>query len=123
MDRSALRIVTFCPPALAIQDMGPEASTLPPPVTLPGLKISGYLAPFLAFTDTCCADGTFAATCALVLRPQWGPVFWRVKMRKIIACAALAGAMLVSACNTIEGMGRDVSSAGDTVAKAADNAK
>ncbi|MDF2386180.1 entericidin A/B family lipoprotein [Nostoc ellipsosporum NOK] len=46
-----------------------------------------------------------------------------MKMRKIIACAALAGAMLVSACNTIEGMGRDVSSAGDTVAKTADDAK
>ncbi|MBB5710625.1 entericidin A/B family lipoprotein [Sphingomonas sp. IC-56] len=44
-------------------------------------------------------------------------------MRKIIACAALAGAMLVSACNTIEGAGRDVSSAGDAVAGAADNNK
>lgn len=44
-------------------------------------------------------------------------------MRKIIACAALAGAILVSACNTVEGVGRDVSSAGSTVANAADDAK
>lgn len=44
-------------------------------------------------------------------------------MRKIIACAALAGAMLVSACNTIEGAGRDVASAGDAVAGAADDNK
>lgn len=44
-------------------------------------------------------------------------------MRKILACAALAGAILVSACNTIEGVGRDVSSAGDTVAGAADDNK
>ena len=44
-------------------------------------------------------------------------------MRKIFACAALAGAILVSACNTIEGAGRDVSSAGSTVANAADDAK
>ncbi|MBB4101220.1 entericidin A/B family lipoprotein [Sphingomonas sp. Sphisp140] len=44
-------------------------------------------------------------------------------MRKIIACVALAGAMLVSACNTVEGVGKDVSSAGDTVAKTADDAK
>jgi predicted small secreted protein len=44
-------------------------------------------------------------------------------MRKIIACAALAGAILVSACNTVEGVGKDVASAGDTVAKTADDAK
>ncbi|UYY59539.1 entericidin A/B family lipoprotein [Sphingomonas sp. S2-65] len=44
-------------------------------------------------------------------------------MRKIFACAALASAMLISACNTIEGAGRDVSSAGDAVAGAADNNK
>lgn len=44
-------------------------------------------------------------------------------MRKIIACAALAGAILVSACNTVEGVGRDVSSAGSAVANAADDAK
>jgi len=44
-------------------------------------------------------------------------------MRKIITCVALASAMLVAACNTIEGAGKDVASAGDTVAKTADDAK
>jgi predicted small secreted protein len=44
-------------------------------------------------------------------------------MRKIFTCAALAAAVLVSACNTVEGVGRDVSSAGDSVADAADGAK
>ncbi len=44
-------------------------------------------------------------------------------MRKILTCAALASAILISACNTIEGAGRDVASAGDTVANAADDAK
>ncbi|HVJ02921.1 MAG TPA: entericidin EcnA/B family protein [Sphingomonas sp.] len=44
-------------------------------------------------------------------------------MRKIMTCAALAGAILLSACNTIEGVGRDVASAGDTVADTADDAK
>ncbi|NYT41862.1 entericidin A/B family lipoprotein [Sphingomonas sp. R-74633] len=44
-------------------------------------------------------------------------------MRKIITCFALAGAVLVSACNTVEGVGKDVSSAGSTVAKTADDAK
>lgn len=44
-------------------------------------------------------------------------------MRKIVALTLVAGAFLVSACNTIEGAGKDVSSAGDTVAKTADDAK
>ena len=44
-------------------------------------------------------------------------------MRKLVGLALLAGAMMVSACNTVEGMGRDVKSAGDTVAKTADDAK
>jgi predicted small secreted protein len=49
--------------------------------------------------------------------------YGEVQMRKIIACAALAGAILVSACNTVEGVGRDVESAGGTVANAADKSK
>jgi predicted small secreted protein len=44
-------------------------------------------------------------------------------MRKILAAAALTSALLISACNTIEGVGKDVSSAGSTVAKTADDAK
>ena len=44
-------------------------------------------------------------------------------MRKIVGLTLLATAFLVSACNTIEGAGKDVSSAGDTVAKTADDAK
>jgi len=37
--------------------------------------------------------------------------------------AIVAGALAIGACNTIEGVGRDVSSAGNTVAKTADDAK
>jgi len=44
-------------------------------------------------------------------------------MRKLVGLALVAGALMVSACNTVEGVGRDVSSAGDTVAKTADGAK
>jgi len=44
-------------------------------------------------------------------------------MRKIFCFAALAGALAISACNTVEGVGQDVSSAGDAVADAADDAK
>lgn len=44
-------------------------------------------------------------------------------MRKMLGLAIVAGALLVSACNTVEGVGKDVKSAGDTVAKTADDAK
>ena len=44
-------------------------------------------------------------------------------MRKIVAVALVAGTLLVSACNTVEGVGKDVSSAGSTVAKTANDAK
>ncbi len=44
-------------------------------------------------------------------------------MRKIIVALTVASALAVSACNTVEGVGKDVSSAGETVAKTADGAK
>jgi predicted small secreted protein len=44
-------------------------------------------------------------------------------MRKLFGIMVVAGALLVSACNTVEGAGRDVSSAGDAVSDAADGAK
>ncbi len=44
-------------------------------------------------------------------------------MRKIIVLAAAAAALMVSACNTIAGMGRDVSAAGHAVSNTADDAK
>jgi predicted small secreted protein len=44
-------------------------------------------------------------------------------MRKLFGIVMIAGALLVSACNTVEGAGRDVSSAGDAVSDAADDAK
>ena len=44
-------------------------------------------------------------------------------MRKILTCAALAGTILVSACNTVAGVGKDVGSAGDTLANTAEKSK
>ena len=44
-------------------------------------------------------------------------------MKKMMGILAVAGALLISACNTVEGAGRDVSSAGNTVARTADGAK
>jgi len=44
-------------------------------------------------------------------------------MRKLVGMVLVAGTLMVSACNTVEGVGKDVSSAGNTVAKTADKAK
>lgn len=44
-------------------------------------------------------------------------------MRKLVVLAAAAAALLVSACNTIEGVGKDVKAAGGAVEGAAKDAK
>lgn len=44
-------------------------------------------------------------------------------MRKIVILAAAAAALLVSACNTIEGVGKDVSAAGRAVTDTARDVK
>ena len=44
-------------------------------------------------------------------------------MRIIFGLSLAAAALLLAGCNTISGMGRDVSSVGDTVAKTADKHK
>ncbi|PAX08697.1 entericidin EcnA/B family protein [Sphingomonas lenta] len=41
-------------------------------------------------------------------------------MRKLISAAMAAGIMLIAACNTVEGAGEDLQSAGKAVEKAAD---
>jgi len=46
-----------------------------------------------------------------------------VFMRKILSLAVVAGALAISACNTVEGVGKDVSSAGNAVAGAANDTK
>jgi len=44
-------------------------------------------------------------------------------MRKIVTLTFVAAALALSACNTISGIGRDVSAAGQAVAGAAEDAK
>jgi len=44
-------------------------------------------------------------------------------VRKVFALALVAGSMMVAACNTVEGAGKDVSSAGQAVSGAADDHK
>lgn len=44
-------------------------------------------------------------------------------MRKLVILAALAASLSVAACNTVEGAGKDVSSAGQAVSDTARDAK
>jgi predicted small secreted protein len=44
-------------------------------------------------------------------------------MRKLLILTAAAAALLVSACNTVEGVGKDVSAAGRAVSNTAKDAK
>ena len=44
-------------------------------------------------------------------------------MRKVLILAAAATALLVSACNTVEGVGRDVQATGAAVEETAQDAK
>ncbi len=44
-------------------------------------------------------------------------------MRKILTAGALLAAMALMACNTIAGAGRDISAAGNAVARTASDAK
>lgn len=44
-------------------------------------------------------------------------------VRRILAVAIVAGAVVVAGCNTVAGAGKDVSSAGNAVTKSADKNK
>ena len=44
-------------------------------------------------------------------------------MRKLIVFAAAAAALMISACNTISGIGRDAQAAGRAVTGAAEDAR
>lgn len=44
-------------------------------------------------------------------------------MRKLIVLTAAAAALLVASCNTVSGVGKDVSAAGHAVTQTADDAK
>jgi len=44
-------------------------------------------------------------------------------MRKLLILAAAAAALMTSACNTVEGMGRDLQAAGSAVTGSAESAK
>jgi predicted small secreted protein len=44
-------------------------------------------------------------------------------MRKLVVLAMMAASMVIAACNTVEGAGRDVSAAGHAVSNTAEDVK
>jgi len=46
-----------------------------------------------------------------------------ISMRKLIVFVAATAALLVASCNTVSGVGKDVSAAGRAVSKTADDVK
>jgi predicted small secreted protein len=57
------------------------------------------------------------------IRRLSGAGFGESVMRKLIVLAAAASALLVASCNTVAGVGKDVSAAGHAVTKTADDVK
>ena len=107
-----LWIVTFCPPALAIHPKGPDAP-IPPR--------RRFRAHFFAAEAAKIACGTILSHRAFTAKPPaWEHVDQEFIMRKLLTFALVAGSLLVAACNTVEGAGRDVQSVGNAVEDAAD---
>jgi predicted small secreted protein len=48
---------------------------------------------------------------------------WWTAMRALIVCAGLAWPLALAACNTTEGFGRDVQSAGEAIEDTAEDAE
>jgi predicted small secreted protein len=55
-----------------------------------------------------------------VLAPSAAPRFRRWSMKKLMLMLALSGGLVLSACNTVEGAGRDVQSVGNAIEDTAD---
>lgn len=52
------------------------------------------------------------------------PYEWSINMvRKVLEATLIAGTLLLAACNTVSGAGKDVSSAGKAVSNAAEDSK
>ena len=95
-------------------------------MTLPGLKLSEISRIYIGVAQAIAAVlrvGNETRARTLECRAGVAGVIGEIIMRKIFAFTAIAGAILVAACNTVEGAGKDVKSAGETVANVADDAK
>lgn len=96
--------------------MGPNAPILPPGGAFgPKLylrRIGSHPEPFLG------------SGIELPVPRPWRAMTMEIKMvRKVLEATLIAGTLLLAACNTVSGAGKDVSSAGKAVSNAAEGAK
>ena len=104
--------------------MSPDALTSPPPGSASGLNFfeEPRLFPYFPRIDRTPVRGWNRIT-PTALSDAWTglvPVaVRRVSMRKILTLLVVSSGLALAACNTIEGVGRDVQSVGETVADAA----
>jgi predicted small secreted protein len=112
----------YLPPALAVQKNGPERHPPPDQRSGPTFFPSDYSVTFLSREDACRAWNPWHR--ATFLNPHTGSIRSQLKRAKImrksaITAIALAALALIAACNTVEGAGEDLQSAGTAVQNAA----
>ena len=96
--------------------MGPNAPILPP------VAPSGPNC-IHARSDRC-RNYLTAAAFQFPLSRLAAPYEWSINMvRKVLEATLIAGTLLLAACNTVSGAGKDVSSAGKAVSNAAEDSK
>jgi predicted small secreted protein len=108
--------------------MSPDAPTSPPGGAS-GLKIYGTPEAWKSANSiaNCLVtavepnreDAHLASAAARRALPTHGTFRRQTMVRKLITIIALTGSLAIAACNTVEGAGKDVSSAGDAVSDAA----
>ena len=96
--------------------MGPNAPILPPGGAF-GPKL--YLGQIGSLPEPFPGSGIWIS----LPRPE-ARYEWSINMvRKVLEATLIAGTLLLAACNTVSGAGKDVSSAGKAVSNAAEGAK
>ena len=112
--------MTFCPPALAIQNMGPDALTSPPPggasgpnfVCGPALRRGRDPHSSRLRNHRASARIYRASHSGAALLPGAGR---RRMMKKLMVIIALTSGLVLSACNTVRGAADDVESVANEV--------
>ena len=102
--------------------MGPNAPILPPGGAFgPKLYLRHIGPDFARHNRTACGTKAQTAHSPPALRRE--KRMEQIMVRKTIELVAVAGLLMLAACNTISGAGKDVSSAGKAVSNAAEDAK
>lgn len=98
-----------------------------PPTAFRALNFSSFSATFSGYSESNRLRNEFTlpgfsmSSLALARRKRGEPLWKEKKMtRTIVTALILSSALILGACNTVEGAGKDVQSAGKAVENAAD---